>query len=179
MRRIAVSALVFLCAAALLAGCAGNAAASEEEAPDDFAISFSFWINPNQPNIYDTYQKIIQKDLVTDGTASADLTVTGTTLNDIYRKIKALELDEITEAMVSANLTTSDLQVNITPCTEYKVTFTVRGAEYTVTGDDTAWHYKDGNSSAGRFCLFVEFMKDICRNSEEYMALPDAKGLYQ
>jgi hypothetical protein len=156
----------------------GNSSSLIEKAPVDFAISFSFWFEPERACIYDTYNKTLQKDLVLDGTASADLAVTDETLNAIYQQIMELEVYEITEAMVSANLTTSDVMQSVSPNTEYKVTFTMNGTTYTVTGDASAWGYIDENASADHFCQFADFMRDLYWNTEAYKSLPEAEGGY-
>jgi hypothetical protein len=63
----------------------------------------------------------------------------------------------------------------VLPNTEYKITFTIDGASYTVTGDATAW---DENASAAHFCQFADFMRDLYLNTAEYKTLPEAEGGY-
>jgi hypothetical protein len=160
------------------AGSARETGVPPQEAPADFAIYFSYWFDSNRANIYDTYNKTIQKDLVLNGTAAADLTVTSETLNAIFRKIIEFEVCKITEAMISANLSASNVRVDVLPNTEYKIKFTIDGASYTVTGDATAWEYRDENASAAHFCQFADFMRDLYLNTAEYKTLPEAEGGY-
>ncbi len=54
----------------------------------------------------------------------------------------------------------------------------LNGTAYTVTGDATAWAYRDEIADAGHFCEFADFMRDVYLNSPEYKALPEAEGGY-
>jgi hypothetical protein len=193
VKRILLFAISLACLPVLLTGCGSKVGAPlqeapadsgieagglPQEAPADFAICFSYWFDSNRANIYDTYNKIIQKDLVLNGTADADLTVTSKTLNAIYREITELEVYKINEAMISSNLSTSDVRIDVLPNTEYKISFTINGTSFTVTGDATAWEYRDENASAAHFCAFADYMRDVYLNTEEYKALPEAEGGY-
>lgn len=178
MKRLSAAALALFCMAALLSGCQTNAGTLPKNRPADFDIRFSYWIVEGQENIYDTYEDTLQKDLVTIGTAAADLAVSTETLDEIYQKIRELELYAISEDLTSENLTVTDEQIFVTPCTEYEIKFTVNGTEYTVTGDETASSYTRRNSDADRFWTFKEYMQELYRNTEEFHGLPDAEGAY-
>ena len=64
----------------LLAGCGATKAetALPEGMPADFEIRYENWVDENAPNIYDTGEKLLQKDLVNTvepHTAQAELVV--------------------------------------------------------------------------------------------------------
>jgi hypothetical protein len=178
MKKLSITILVFAFAILTLSGCASKAGAIPKERPGDFDIRFSYWILPEQQNIYDTYEGTLQKDLVTNGTATADLFESNERLDEIYKKISELELYAISQDMTSENLTTTDQMFYVTPCTEYEIKFTIDGVEYTVTGDDTASNYIRQNRDADHFWQFKEFMQDLYRSSDEYQNLPKAEGAY-
>lgn len=84
MKRIAMLALLL----GLLAGCGAEqeASALPEEMPADFEIRYEDWIDADAINIYDTGEKLLQKDLVSpDGqrTAQAELIVSDETKQEI------------------------------------------------------------------------------------------------
>ena len=62
MKKIAMLTLLL----ALLAGCGAPQAATTlpETMPADFEIRYENWIDENAPNIYDTGENLLQKDLV-------------------------------------------------------------------------------------------------------------------
>ena len=70
MKKIAAMLLLVL----LAAGCAKTPAqtAKTEQMPQDFAICFAWWYNLEQKNSMDTATGKLQKDLLADGTASAE-----------------------------------------------------------------------------------------------------------
>lgn len=167
----------------LLAGCGARAAtALPEEMPADFEIRYENWIDEQSPNIYDTGEKLLQKDLVNpDGqrTAQAELTVSDETKQEIYAKVRECALDQLTdEKLTSANLTTDDTMVGVEPLTEYEIAFTANGTTYTVTGDYTAQSYIRQNGRAAQFWEFVQYMNELFYNSPEYHSLPETLGGY-
>lgn len=175
MKRIAMLALVL----GLLAGCGAEQAASAlpEEMPADFEIRYEDWIDADAINIYDTGEKLLQKDLVSpDGqrTAQAELTVSDETKQEIYAKVRACALDRLEDE----KLTTDGTQVGVAPLREYEITFTANGTTYTVTGDYTAQSYIRQDGRAAQFWEFTQYMNELYHNSPEYQSLPEAQGGY-
>lgn len=82
MKRI-VSGLLLL---ALLSGCTSAAMQKtpedsgrdapltvvQENMPEDFAVRFTWWYDTDRKNIMDTQEGLLQRDLVTEGTASVE-----------------------------------------------------------------------------------------------------------
>ena len=98
MRKIAMLALLL----GLLAGCGAAKAESAlpEEMPADFEIRYENWVDENAPNIYDTGEKLLQKDLVNTvepHTAQTELAVWDETKQEIYAKVRACALDRLTD----------------------------------------------------------------------------------
>lgn len=180
MKKIAILALML----GLLAGCGAAKAESAlpEEMPADFEIRYENWVDADAINIYDTGEKLLQKDLVDpDGQriAQAELAVSDETKQDIYAKVRACALDQLgDEKLTSENLTTDDTLVAVTPLTEYRITFTADGETYTVTGDATAWEYAVQDTRAARLYDFVQYMSELFVSSPAYQSLPEAQGAY-
>ena len=181
MKKIAMLALLL----ALLAACGAPQAQSAlpETMPADFEIRYEQWIDEKSPNIYDTGEKLLQKDLVDpDGqrTAQAELAVSDETKQEIYAKVRECALDRLTDKkLTSENLTTDDTMVGVTPLTEYEITFTANGTTYTVTGDSTAQSYIRQNSRAAQFWEFAQYMNELFYSSPEFQSLPEAQGAYE
>ena len=180
MKRIAMLALLL----GLLAGCGAEQAASAlpEEMPADFEIRYEDWIDADAINIYDTGEKLLQKDLVSpDGqrTAQAELIVSDETKHESYAKVRACSLHRLgDEKLTSENLTTDGTQVGVAPLREYEITFTANGTTYTVTGDSTAQSYIRQDGRAAQFWEFMQYMNELYHNSPEYQSLPETMGGY-
>ena len=175
MRKFAVLALLL----GLLAGCGAVKAetALPEEMPADFEIRYENWIDEKSPNIYDTGEKLLQKDLVDpDGqrTAQAELNVSGETRQEIYAKVRVCALDRLTKAIH----TTDETEASMTPLRRYKVTFIADGETYAITGDTMVREYAKTNGRAAQFWEFVQYMEELYLNSPEYLSLPEAQGGY-
>ena len=74
MTKKLAASILCLALAFSLAGCGifrGAAPENTPAVPDDFSLRFSWWYDETQKNILDTQTGSIQKDLASDGTASA------------------------------------------------------------------------------------------------------------
>ena len=74
MTKKPAASILCLALAFSLAGCGifrGAAPENTPAVPDDFSLRFSWWYDETQKNILDTQTGSIQKDLASDGTASA------------------------------------------------------------------------------------------------------------
>lgn len=180
MKKIAMLTLLL----ALLAGCGAPQAATTlpETMPADFEIRYENWIDENAPNIYDTGENLLQKDLVSaiePHTAQTAFNLSDETKQEIYAKVRACALDQLTdEALTSENLTTDGTAVAVTPLTEYRITFTADGETYTVTGDYTAQSYAQTDGRAAQFWDFVEYMDELFYTCPAYQSLPETQGAY-
>lgn len=167
--------ILILLLLALLAGCADSKVQYPEQMPEDFAIRYSWAIGPE--NVYDTYEGILQKDLVLDGIAVMEFEPDREELEQIYQKIRELDIASIDREMTAAQLAKGDEMVAMTPLTVYKIQFTINGSIYDLNGDATASCYPK-DKDAVRFMEFVEFMRDIMVNNREYKQMPKHNGGY-
>src|SRR5690625_5495728 len=63
-----------------------------EQMPEDFGFSVQYGVG--QKNEIDTFNGVVIKDLVEDGTAKADITFTDKEMSEIYEKMKAINVLE-------------------------------------------------------------------------------------
>ena len=94
MKRI-VSGLLLL---ALLSGCTSAAMQKtpedsgrdapltvvQESMPEDFAVRFTWWYDTDRKSIMDTQEGLLQRDLVTEGTASVEFRPDTAFLQELY-----------------------------------------------------------------------------------------------
>ena len=149
-----------------------------EEPAHSFDIRYCEWIVPGNEGIYDTKNGILQKDLVTAGTASCELSVSEEIKQQIYDKAVNLDIMSITKNMTSENLAKGNMLYGVEPCREYEIILYIDGVEYKITGDDTAEYYS-GDKEAKHFWEFRTYMHELLWQSEEFKNLPDAVGGYE
>jgi hypothetical protein len=137
--------------------------------PDDFAVYFAFWINPDQKNILDTYTGGIQKDLVLNGTQHGEFAYEKGELEAVYAKMQELSIFDL-----SGNIISDSAQV--TPNETFLIRYRINGHEYTVSGDGTTGLLE---SMEGRHLhAFMEYLMTYMINTADYKALPAAEGGY-
>lgn len=148
------------------------------EMPNDFAIRFSSKYIAEE--IYDTYTGTIQKDLVENGTATANFAPSEDTLKAIYAKVLEYQIYSIDRKMTNDVLADKDdLQFNVSTNYTYEIKITANGNTYIIRGDDTAQGFKDTNNDAQNFVSFIGFMRSVLYETPEYKNLPDAVGGYE
>lgn len=172
--------MVFLCIALITSFCGcrqTDSAQNGTRVPEDFNIYFEFGVT--NLNHFDTYDDVIQKDLVTPDrdVATAKLDVSEKQMTEIYKKLIQYDIASISTEMTAENLTTDGTISAVTPLTKYDIQFTINGARYRICGDDTAKHYTE-NEQAKNFVEFVQYMKEIYYNCPEYKTLPETESGY-
>ena len=147
------------------------------EMPKDFAIKFSSKYMAEE--FYDTYTGTIQKDLVENGTATANFAPNEGTLKTIYSKVLEYEICSIDRKMTNDVLADKEgLQFSVSPNHTYEIKITANGNTYIIRGDDTAQGFKNTDNDAQGFVNFIGFMKSVLYETPEYKNLPDAVGGY-
>ncbi len=148
--------------------------------PDDFEIYFAHWIGEEQKNIIDTYNSVIQKDLVTDGVASCGFIPTDEELNRLYCMTLEFDLNEIDIVLDSEHLTeNSEELVEVSPKTYYELKYTANGKTHTIKGDATMDAYIKSNKKADNFRNFIIEINKFVIETDEYKSLPEANGGYE
>ena len=150
-----------------------------EEMPEDFAIRFLDWIDPEQANVLDTFDGRIQKDLVEDGMAETSFTPSDALRTELYRLVRESGIVSIRRAMTSHVLATGDERVDCEPLWCFRVIFRADGKTYRIDGDITAEHYRGTDPDADRFLAFCSQVSELLRDLPEFRALPEPRGAYE
>lgn len=165
---------LILCGLFLLTGCGGRS--MPERVPEDFAVYYAMWTDEDQPNVLDTYEGYIQKDLIRNGIAKTEYTPSDEEIVAIYEKITELELTSFP----------SDVRAEdeiIQPMTYFEVRFTMNGETYEILADTTitqsTWLNENIKAEeAEKLNEFCRFMAELMIETEEYKSLPDSEGGY-
>lgn len=177
MKKTAAMLLLVL----LTAGCAKTPAqtAKTEQMPQDFAICFTWWYNPEQKNSMDTATGKLQKDLLADGTASAEFQPDDALRQQLYELVSRDDFLSISREMTAQELTTDGTAVAVSPNTCYEIAVTMNGKQTVVRGDQTAAAYTDTDEDAACFMAVTDELKQIVWELPAWKAMPEADGAYQ
>ncbi|MBE6652937.1 MAG: hypothetical protein E7610_05940 [Ruminococcaceae bacterium] len=151
----------------------GNALASPR--PDDFAIHFESQIG-DVPNVLDTFDGYVQKDLVLakPNKAKTDYEPTEAELQYLWYLVESHGVLSMPSDMHPVQ--TGDIHVAVTPNTEYTVRIRAGGYTYTIRGD-TVTGMIEGEQNA-QFHAFVGEMYNFMISTGQWKSLPDADGGY-
>ena len=137
--------------------------------PDDFALDFAYWINPDQKNFLETYSGGIQKDLVMNGTQHSEFSAQKKDLEAIYAKMQELSIFDLSGNIISGS-------TQVTPNEIFYIRYRINGHEYQVSGDGTTELL---DSPEGQHLhTMMEYMRNFMINTAEYKAMPKAEGGY-
>lgn len=158
----------------LLAGCNGTIEESSttkmpEVKPDQFNFSVSFGYGDVNKNEINTFNNTVTKDLVTKGTATANLTLTNEEMIDIYNRMR--EIDVLREL----DLDNSDSSCSSTPVNEDHWEIQVNGEQRTF---DWSSEKCDLTDDANKLKELRSYIFDIVKEKKEYRDLPEAVGGY-
>ncbi len=158
----------------VLVGCGGRE--MPEGVPDDFAFYYADWIDENQKNIIDTYEGILQKDLIKNGTAKETYVPTDEVLTIVYTKIVELDIQNL------AGDYRTDID-SISPMSCFEIRFTMDGQTYEILANGGTWRLAgrvEGipSDTAKKIEEFCHFMSDTMRETEEFQSLPESEGGY-
>ena len=143
--------------------------------PADFAIRFESQIGKN-PNVLDTFDGYIQKDMVLGipPTTKTDYTPTEAELQYLWYLVESRGVTSMPADMHPIQL--GDTQVAVEPNTEYTITIRANGRIYTVKGDSVTCAV-EGERNA-RFRSFVGEMYYFMTSTGQWKSLPEALGGY-
>lgn len=157
-----------------LTGCEASSGGEEEikpvmpeEMPADFDFKLQFGVS--KKNGMDTYGDLVTKDLVADGTSSAELSLSTEEMAMIYEKMKEINIVE------SKNLIPQTVCMQ-NPYSE---------DEWEITLDGETFHhfiseqYCETTDDAKELIELRNYVFSIVKGKEEYQKLPDANGYYE
>ncbi|CAM3064137.1 membrane lipoprotein lipid attachment site-containing protein [Filibacter tadaridae] len=145
--------------------------AMPEDMPNDFGFSIQFGVGKN--NEINTFKGTVTKDLITDGTATADVTLTDEEMDGVYEKMKEINIVETKKF--------TPKPINGTICTqepyeedEWKITINGENITQTVSGA-----YCEPTDDAKQLLELRNYVFSIIRSKEQYIELPESKGGYK
>ncbi len=171
MKRLCILLAVLLL---IMTGCGAETDSKEsnsmpKEMPDmfDFIVRFGYGdVNKNEIN---TYQDTVTKDLVTKGTATANITLTMEEMHSIYGKMREINIMG-TKELAPANMNCSQV-----PYSEDSWKITINGETKTFTWSDENCETTD---DAAQLLELRNFIQHIVAGKEAYKALPESEGGY-
>lgn len=176
MKQIGLLLLVLL----MLAGCSTNQEADPapelpemempQEMPGDFDFLVRYGYGENTKNEINTYHDTVVKDLIANGTATANITLTGEEMSSIYDKMKEIGM------MRPMKLVPDKVNCSAVPHQEDHWQITANGATVNLTWSDEPCELTE---DAGRLLALRNFVADIIASKEAYQALPEAEGGYE
>lgn len=140
-----------------------------EAKPEPFNFSVSFGYGTVNKNEINTFNNTVTKDLVMNGTATANLTLTTEEMNDIYDVMR--EIDVLREL----DLDNSDSNCSSTPVNEDHWEIQVDGEQRTFDWSSERCEMTD---DANKLKELRNYIFDIVQDKKEYKELPEAAGGY-
>ena len=104
----------------------------------------------------DTQEGLLQRDLVTEGTASVEFRPDTAFLQELYALVCEDGFLDIRRPMISQELTTDDTLVAVMPNCWYEIRVTKNAEQYLICGDMTAAAYTQTDADAACFMKTVE-----------------------
>lgn len=173
MRRV----YLLLLAVLLIAGCnthnEAEPAPEQQEMPQEMPGDFDFLVRYGYgeatKNEINTYQDTVVKDLIMNGTATANVTLTGDEMRSIYDQMKEINI------MGTMELVPARQSCAVTPYQEDSWQITVDGVTR-----DLSWSGENCEltEDAGRLLELRTFIADIVAGKDAYKELPEAEGGY-
>lgn len=148
-----------------------SAASMPEDMPDDFDFSLQFGVGEN--NEINTFEGTVTKDLIADGTATTEITLTEEEMKAIYERMKEInvvETKEFTPELVNGTM------CNIEPHEddEWKIIINGETITHSVSGS-----YCDPTDDTEQLVKLRNYVFGIIRGKEAYQELPNTKGGYE
>ncbi|QAY65315.1 hypothetical protein [Paenibacillus protaetiae] len=137
------------------------------EMPDDFAFAVQYGVTSK--NRIDTFEHRVTKDLVSDGTADAELQLSREELESIYAKMREMNVTGL------ANLNVEHPSCQQIPYTDDSWTIRLGGKQYYL-----AWtgKYCELTQDAKSLQELRDYIAAMVQKKEAYKQLPTARGGY-
>ncbi|RDW18212.1 hypothetical protein CWR48_11535 [Oceanobacillus arenosus] len=141
-----------------------------EKIPDDFNFSVQFGVG--KKNEINTFKGTVTKDLISDGTATTEIILTDLELNDIYEKMKEVNIIE-TKTFIPEPI---DGMVCVQqPHGEDIWEIIIKGETIIYSFSE---EYCEPTNDAEELMDLRNYVFDIIKSKDEYKELPPSKGGY-
>ena len=151
----------------------------QESMPEDFAVRFTWWYDTDRKSIMDTQEGLLQRDLVTEGTASVEFRPDTAFLQELYALVCEDGFLDIRRPMISQELTTDDPLVAVMPNCWYEIRVTKNAEQYLICGDMTAAAYTQTDADAACFMKTVEALLGLVKGTSAWVSLPEPNAAYE
>ena len=157
----------------LLMGACGpvvSAPSMPHEMPDDFAFSIQFGVD--KKNEINSYDGTVTKDLIADGTTTADISLTSEEMNTVYelmREVNILEEKELIPDPIFDEVCVQEPHED----DEWKIT--MNGETIIISIDGT---YCEPTKDAKQLIQIRDAVFTMIKDKDEFKALPDSTGGY-
>ena len=165
MKQIFLSVFIM---ALLVTGCNEKENNMPEEMPSDFDFLVQFGVQSK--NEINTFDNIVIKDLIAEGTASTEISFTKEEMKKIYQKMREINIMEPKE------LIPEKINCMQTPYGEDKWKVKLNGETQTLYWNG---EYCETTDDAKQLIELRNYILDIVKSKDEYKKLPEAKGGYQ
>lgn len=171
--------MLIMAIALVFAGCGKNPSSKEsssttqtmpEEMPKDFGFSVSFGIG--KKNEINTFKDTVTKDLIEDGTITADITLTDEEMAEIYESMK--EINVIGAKKFVPKPLNEEICMKV-PYEEDEWTITLNGETITHAISGT---YCEPTKDAKQFLELRNYVFNKVKNKDIYRKLPESTGGY-
>ncbi len=177
--------LLFIVIGLMLAGCSKNSTtqgdspsnepdstiqAMPKAMPNDFGFSVLFGIG--KKNEINTFNETVTKDLIEDGTTTVDIALTEEEMNEVYERMKEINIKE-TKELVPKPINDSICSQEPYEEDEWKITINGETITHSVSGT-----YCEPTDDAKQLLELRKFVFSKIKSKEQYIGLPGSKGGY-
>lgn len=142
-----------------------------EDMPEDFGFSIRFGVGKN--NEINTFEDTVTKDLIEEGTATVNVTLTEEEMNEIYEKMKLVNIVEI------KNFIPEPINGNICAIEPYEEDLW----EILINGETITQYVSDAycepTNDTTQLIDLRNYVFSLIKSKEEYIILPESKGGYE
>lgn len=138
------------------------------EMPSDFNFMVSFGYGEVTKNVIDTYTGTVTKDLITQGSATANIIFTTDEMREIYDKMKTIDI-------MGPQKLSKEKGCFKTPSNEDRWKVTVDGETKTFSWTDQNCEMTEDANQLLELRIYIHYM---AQESGAYKSLPEAEGGY-
>lgn len=138
-----------------------------EHMPEDFNFAIQFGIG--KKNEINTFENTVTKDLILDGTATTEINFTKEQMNNIYKKMKEINILETKKFTPKSDNCVQQPHGE----DEWKIRIDGRMVTVFISGK-----YCTTTNDARQLIRLRDYIFNIVKNKPEYKQLPNSKGMY-
>lgn len=142
-----------------------------EKMPNDFNFSIHFGVQKR--NEINTFDGTVTKDLIADGTATTELTLTKDEMKDIYKKMQDINIAESKEFTPKSLLGSVCMQEPYEE-DEWKITINGKTITHFISGE-----YCEPTNDSKQLIELRNDVFNIIKSKDEYKSLPKSTGGYE